>query len=294
MSHVDSPVEGEPERHRVETDAPATSPALLHDVDVDVGQHQVGPHRADDHEHLQRHTATKTQRQEEPVRETDAGLEPPAFNVYGLADHANGVYHVVEEAAGPGSLFNDAVHLERVADDCVLAGLQFVHKGIDLNHVEAFVVDAHEAAHAVIFGTYEDADDGVDGLLRGDVNGDLEGLVVEAAHAGNHQEVGALFLHLNVVKVQAVSDVHVVFVHEGDELVSREAVDLYAGEVEVVAGVLGQHFLEEDEGVGDSLHQPPEDRVAQACCVHVQSGGNICVSVKSNVIIILLLRIIFF
>ena len=165
VCHVDLPVEGEAERHRVETHAPATSPALLHDVDVHVGHHQVGLHWGHDHVHLQRHTSATTQRQQEPVRESDARLEPPAFYVYGLADRADDVLHVVEETASPRPLLDDTVHLQRVAHDGVLASFEFVQEGVDFNHVEAFVVDAHEATGAVVFRTNEDADHSVDGLF---------------------------------------------------------------------------------------------------------------------------------
>ena len=109
--------------------------------------------------------------------------------------------------------------------------------------------------------------------------------MVEAAHACYHQEVGALLLHLNVVEVQGVGDVHVVLVHESDKLVGCEAVDLDAGEVEVVAFILGQHLLEEHEGVADALHQPPEDRVTQAGGVQVQGGRHVRISANRCYII---------
>lgn len=280
---VDHAVEREAERHRVHARGPETSVALPHLGNVNCRQRQAGAHWRHDDEHLELETTTATHRQQQAAWESSSGLVPPAVDhnavVRAAVDRVEGV---VPHAAGPGPVFDHSVHLDRVAHDRVLAGVQFVQEAVDLEHVITLVVDVHETTHAVVLGTDEDAHDGIHGLVGDDVHGDLEGMVVEAALASHEQHIGFLFLQLGVVEVNSVGDIHVVFVHESDEFVGGDRLNLDSGEVKLVPSVCGQHVFVEPEDIVDALHETPEQRVAEGGRVHVNSGRDVRVPVILN------------
>lgn len=278
VRHADLAVEGEAERQRVHAHGEAAHLAVAHGVHVNQVHQLVLDHGRHDHEHLHGHAPAAAHGQQHAVGEARARAVPPRLR-HGVVSGAEGLnQRAVKHLPGPGPVADHVVHLHGVAHDGVLAGLELVDEAVDLDHVEPLVIDVHELAHAVVFGAEEHAHDGVHGLVGDDVDGELEVVVVEAALAGDHQHVGLLLLHLGLVQVEGVGDVHVHLVEEGNQLVGHEVLDLDSGEVELVAGVGGQQLLEQDHVVGHALHEHPEHGVAQAGLHHVEGGRDVRVT----------------
>lgn len=93
--------------------------------------------------------------------------------------------NLVPDSTRPWPVHEHVVHFSGIAHDGILSGLHFVDEVVNLYHVHALIVDAHKAAHTVELGSEEYAYDGINGLVGDDIHGDLERVIVKAAHAAN-------------------------------------------------------------------------------------------------------------